>query len=255
MAGSPHDNPDREFDKTCLKVHGLAPIHRDYLAHVFRWGHISKLTGDKRVLEIGCGVDLPLERAVSHYQSTCPSHYLGVDINPEPKVHRNHAWADHCWEFDFSSRWKELAADEFDLIVCTEVVEHMRMPAVRKLLHGAHELLADGGLFVLSTPVANGRPARNHINEMSIETLQAELTRAGWQVEKRHGTFMNWNDCMKALDTLPAGVEHGIRWALQELMNYYSGEVVACMLAPLFPDFSRNNVWFCRRTDDLESIL
>jgi hypothetical protein len=55
-------------------------------------------------------------------------------------------------------------------------------------------------------------------------------------VRARHGTFASWNDVKRAAE--PAHV------ALAErLKKFYDGDVVACFLAPLYPDASRNVCW------------
>ena len=62
-------NPDRQYDKTHLSI-DLAEergfIHRDYIAHCFRWSHVTKYlmaqAKYKRVLimDVGCGKDFTL---------------------------------------------------------------------------------------------------------------------------------------------------------------------------------------------------
>lgn len=236
-------DPDREIDNTSLKVMTYDGVHRDYAAHFFRWGHISSRLIFKgcRVLDIGCGVQAPLARMIHGTEESkgmIPQLYLGVEYN-KLKPPFNSPWAKFMGSFDFSKRWPELHKyGQFDVITCLEVVEHMRPAAVRKLLEGALALCAPSGCLALSTPVANGRPAKNHINEMTVATLQGYLEDAGWKVDRRFGTFASYNDIKKA-----ASPEHFA--VFQEIRRYYSGAVAACFLAPLYPDASRNNVWLC----------
>lgn len=241
---------DREYDKTCLKVFLYDGIHRDYAAHFFRWGFISSkiIKRGSRVLDIGCGVQVPLARMIANTEeskSMIPAHYVGVDYNSAPKDVFKSKWCDFYYSFNFPKKWKELHGP-FDVITCLEVVEHMTPKNVKDLLHGACQLLADDGTFVLSTPVFNGKAARNHINEMDVRTLTIMLKTAGFTIEKRFGTFASWNDIKRA-----ASPEHLA--VATELQKYYSGAVVSCFLAPLYPDAARNNIWLCRKetTQDL----
>ena len=247
-------DPNREFDKTCLKIYTYDGVHRDYAAHFFRWGFIGSRVikrGD-RVLDIGCGIQAPLARLISDTEeslSILPSLYLGVDMN---KVDRpwpsGRKWARFVGQFNFARDWKRLGEGNFNVITCLEVVEHMTMPNVVKLLVGAGRLLAPGGQLILSTPVFNGKAAKNHVNEMTIETLQSKLEKTGWRVEKRFGTFASYNDIKKV--ATPAHLE-----VLDAIRTYYSGAVAACFLAPLYPDASRNNIWICRLADQVDDLL
>lgn len=260
---------DREYDLTSLRAahHGYV-VHRDYAAHFFRWGWVSRKFVDpsKTVLDIGCGPDGALVKVLAHKMANgLPRHYTGVDMNRLDKM-PNCKWATFIGKFNFAERWEELqmcpvcrdanglllragkrprcpmchddAVRSFDLITCLEVVEHMRMSSVRKLLRGARALLAPGGRMILSTPVFDGHMAKNHINEMTIPQLQKELESAGWLVERRFGTFMSDQDRRKVCT--PAENE-----LVDRLKDYYSTDVTACFLAPLYPDASRNCIWLC----------
>lgn len=236
----------REFDKTSLHAHVQGyQVHRDYASHFFRWGWVSRrfINPATRVLDIGCGPDAALVRVLSYKANGIPKSYVGVDLNRLPDT-PGFKWCKFYEKFNFSKRWRELkSAGPFDVIVCLEVAEHMNMQAMRQMLRGALELLTPGGRMLLSTPVFNGKQAVNHINEMTIATLQKELEKAGWQVLKRYGTFMSDNDRKKVAS--PAESE-----LIEKLKEYYSTDVLSCFLAPLYPDASRNNIWLLARQDE-----
>lgn len=241
-----HPHPDRAFDKTSLHedVHGQA-VHRDYLAHAFRWGFITHrlINRETRVLDIGCGVDTPLAKVITMSKSLIPAAYVGVDFNKEPKKVFKAKWASFSWDYNFCERWPDLALTDgpFDVIVNLEVVEHMRPDSVLQLLEGARECLADDGTFVLSTPVYNGKKmANNHINEMTVETLRDILTQSKLRVVDRFGTFMSYNEVAKCASPEEIKVHAMLR-------KYYSDEVLACFLAPLHPDNARNNIWILKK--------
>lgn len=239
-------DPNREYDNTSLKVDRFWGVHRDYAAHYFRWGFVFRFVNKKsRILDLGCGTEAPMARVISRSNqlNAMPAWYEGVDMcklgDSSAVIGRKVGWAHFRGNFNFAERWREIGG-KFNLITCLEVVEHMKMVHVRKLLRGALELLAPGGLFVLSTPVFNGKMAANHINEMTVDTLQSELEYAGWSVERRFGTFMSDGDRKKCATPEESAL-------CERLKEYYSGEVVATFLAPLYPDHSRNCVWMLRK--------
>jgi cyclopropane fatty-acyl-phospholipid synthase-like methyltransferase len=94
-------------------------------------------------------------------------------------------WAYVHEKFDFTRRWKELDkkycvnGQLFDVITCFEAIEHMHKDAGLRLLKGARKLLDGEGVFLLSTPIYNGkRMAANHIHEYGVDELAAHVKKA-----------------------------------------------------------------------------
>lgn len=238
----------RDFDTTSLKLKGAGNfIHRDYAAHFFRWGFAANwIKGGENVLDIGCGVDQALVRILCHKPGGQPRILVGVDYD-EVKPRWNPAWFKLFAGFDFTKRWKEFQGryqvtpnGQFDIITCFEVIEHMQVAHGRKLLKGAFELLAPMGTMLLSTPIYDGKKmAQNHIHEYYGEELHKEILKAGFSVQRRFGTFQS------VLQARRAKPEHRAVW--DELSAYYSNDVMACFLAPLYPDLARNNLWVLRK--------
>lgn len=239
---------DRDFDTTALRSGGHgASLTRDYSAHFFRWSfarRFIKPTDD--VLEVGCGVERPLWRVLFTAAAVpLARSYVGVDLNALPAW--EHARSAFHGGFDFTTRWRELKPDGgkrgYDVVVSFEVLEHMLVRHGRKLLAGVRELLAPGGAFLLSTPCYDGvRHAANHIHEYTIEELSNEFARAGFVVERRFGTFMD----VKHLKRLPSDAQDVAR----RLAEYYDNSAVSCIFAPLLPDYSRNNLWVLRKSEE-----
>jgi hypothetical protein len=118
-----------------------------------------------------------------------------------------------------------------------------------KLLKAMRSVLADGGLLLLSTPVYDGKGvARNHVHEYRIDELQKLLERSGYVIEDRFGTFARQAD----IDHVALATERSL---VKQLKKYYDDDVVACFLAPLYPDAARNNVWLLRDKDRMPEVV
>ena len=82
-------NEARLLDKTFLSL-DLAEerrlVHRDYIAHCFRWSHVVKFLNQKHrykdavVLDVGCGKEMPLAKLL-YVNKMTPTYYVGVDAN------------------------------------------------------------------------------------------------------------------------------------------------------------------------------
>lgn len=244
--GSKPQDLDRRYDTTQLHENGHGQrVHRDYAAHFFRWGWASRFVRPgTRVLDVGCGQDLPLVKILTASLSTVPAAYVGIDLN---KIRRTTTikWVETVRDqFDFpGGGWREIKKEHelFDLISCFEVIEHMHEDSGKNLLVGMRECLADDGKILLSTPVYDGRKmAANHIHEYKVEELQTLIESVGLEVVERFGTFASWNAVRRVCT-------ESERQLLDETGRFYGGDVLACFLAPKYPDASRNNAWVLKK--------
>ena len=251
-AASAPPAPRRRFDTTsCQSTDYAGIVHRDYFAHCFRWGWASRhISAPMRVLDVGCGVDVPLARVLSRTgfpkrggPDQSPGSYVGVDMNTEL---RHQGFGKTVFElrpaFNFVERYAELGL--FDRIVNFEVIEHMAPVDGDALLVAMRECLKPDGMLILSTPVLHPTrgQAANHIHEYLIPELQESIERAGLTVERRLGTFASYQDIKKVLSVEQSRVFEDVR-------AFYGDDVTSCFFAPMYPDASRNNVWMCRRAD------
>jgi len=235
---------EREYDKTQLreKQYGTQ-VHRDYAAHFFRWGFVKRFIKlGSTVLDVGCGQDKSLAKILSPSLSTIPKLYVGIDLNTLSESF-NPAWAKWFEQFNFVERYNELVKiyKSFEVVVCLEVIEHMTRENGLRLLRGLFECCAKDGLVILSTPVFDGKAARNHVHEWMIIELQKALVETGFMIIGRFGTFASHQKSFLLVLSIHE------REIYDKLLTYYSHDVVSCFLAPLHPDQSRNNVWLCQK--------
>lgn len=263
------DNEFAEFDTTALRYKGYGHrVHRDYLAHVFRWGWASRYintseTGGHRVLEPGCGADAPLYMSLRNVRGVNqkPDFYLGVDLNKIDPVSRVADGTETARRmvlkerFNFVTDWRKLVDEygqTFDTAVSFEVIEHMTESHGDEYLRGINGLLIQGGRLLLSTPVFNGKAAKNHIREYTIDELREKIERHGFRIESRFGTFASYHDIRRGLaETFTEHEASAISSVYERAREFYGDDVMACFLAPVIPDYSRNNVWIAVKDRNL----
>ncbi len=256
---------DRRFDKTQLRAAGHGrTVHRDYLAHALRWNFVAeeinravaypdfalkygwvdkKIKAGLKILDVGCGQDQSLMYVLAARLNTVPKLYVGVDLNRIAKK-SNCKWAKILDEFDFVGRQAELLEDygQFDVITNFEVIEHMGVDDGKRLLLAMRDMLTSTGVLYLSTPVFNGSAAANHVHEYTIPELDAQIRSCGFRVVGRYGTFASKPE-IKATLTVAE------RQVFDKLEQWFGGEVLSNIFAPLHPDHSRNNLWVLQRDE------
>lgn len=250
---------DRDYDTTQLHESGHGKsLGRDYSAHFFRWSFARRfITTKDNVLEIGCGQDKPLSKVLTGGACARVNKYVGVDLNKiKPSESQRLTF---IGEFNFVDRYKELLKGEhkegFDVVVHLEVIEHMKVDHGTKLLKACYEALKPGGVMLMSTPCYDGvRHAANHIHEYTVPELGKATVKAGFEIERRYGTFMDIKHIGKKIPKVDEDSGHDdneINKAAsimrEYLSKYYDNDAISCIFAPLYADDARNNLWICRK--------
>ena len=243
---------ERDYDTTQLHMAGHGrTLHRDYSAHFFRWSFARRfITCEDDVLEVGCGEEKPLSKILTGGTAPCVKNYVGVDLNKlKPS---NAKRLTFHGEFNFVERYKELLKEHggvgFDVLVHFEVIEHINVELGKKFLKAAYECLKPGGVMLMSTPCYDGvRHAANHIHEYTVPELQAAVEKAGFEVEKRFGTFMDIKHIGKVAPDFDPSLQDAVKKLRSALGEYYDNDAMSCFFAPLYCDHSRNNLWVCRK--------
>jgi 2-polyprenyl-3-methyl-5-hydroxy-6-metoxy-1,4-benzoquinol methylase len=237
---------DRRFDQSQLRESGYASqVHRDYAAHFFRWGFAKNfIKKGVRVLEVGCGQDMPLVKVLAPSMGNIPERYVGCDMNAV-KPPFNAKWMRTLDQFDFTTRYAEAmtANDEkqFDVVVCFEVIEHMPKEDGYRLMAAIESCLHQDGVALISTPVYNERHmAANHIHEYRFDELKKLFEDCHFLVDRVHGTFMT----SQAIKRVATPEELAL---VEELHKFYSWDVIANFLAPKYPEASSNCCWVLKR--------
>lgn len=251
-----------KVDKTHLsidKAEERGIVHRDYIAHCFRWTHVVKwlLQGKKyqgmNVLDVGCGKESPMARTMYSNKLT-GANYLGVDPNKsfcnfnfgKMKVERLPSTY-FPGSFDIKADGFDVTYNGFyvknfdwrpDLITSFEVLEHVPPAMTRAMLIGMKEILAEGGTVFISTPCWDPRvgAAANHPNEITRDALGALIEDVGFKIVGNWGTFASIRD-------YEPHMTEGQREVFNHLRGYYDSNALSVLMAPMFPEYSRNNIW------------
>jgi|GEM_PF-1575056 len=234
-------------------------LHRDYIAHCLRWSHVVKYLGTSmryksaRVLDVGCGKEMPLAKLL-HSSRMGTAWYGAVDMVPlvTPDQFKNASWKPHkLWgKTDVCTITEEEMEAKPNVIVCFEVAEHVEPDHCRRMLTKFYDLLEDDGRVFLSTPCYDEHvgAAANHVNEMTYQAFGAALEDTGFRIEGHWGTFASMKDYKDELTPAQREV-----W--DQLRDYYDTNYLSTVLAPLVPQHSRNVLWQLKKGPQSEKRL
>jgi len=240
------DGEKRVSNKTQLYIDNAEErgiIHRDYIAHCLRWSHIVKWMAKLRrrdefsVLDIGCG-DFPFLRTL-YTNKIKPHYYLGIDardMNGRQGVEPNF---EHEFEqVDFIDHVPECKYGDWDTIVFLEVIEHVSKESGIKMLENIKTAMGPETVLFISTPCFNGKAASNHVYEWEYEELKAQLE-SMFEIEDHYGTFASQKDLEPHLSEDEKNV-------YERMKEYYDSNFISVLMAPLYPQHSRNVIYRCK---------
>ncbi len=270
----------KSIDKTYLSIDQATERgfpHADYIAHCLRWSHVVKFIRQShnyksaRVMDIGCGKEVPLAKTLYSSRLIVPQ-YIGVDYNKHDTFdvspfHTGKFPLSTFGSVDFASNqvWFDKAQDGTNCInirgdnaedyfyapnvyVSFEVMEHIEPAHVRATLNKVRnglQLAKQNGspfepVFFMSTPNWDVvHCADNHVNEMKHEALGWLIEDCGLAIKGRYGTFASQKDYKHLLfNDWP-----GSRDIYGKLHDYYESNYLATIFAPLYPAEARNCLW------------
>jgi 2-polyprenyl-3-methyl-5-hydroxy-6-metoxy-1,4-benzoquinol methylase len=221
-------------------------IHRDYIAHCLRWSHAIRMIRPLKnafVLDVGCA-DFALARTL-WTNMVHARLFVGIDFRDmSAKIPKTDYFN---IEFVRGTAVETLPriAETYgmpDVVVSFEMIEHIERSAAVETLRSIRVIMHPRTLFLLSTPCFNGSKANNHVYEWTYSELRDELRAQGFLIQAHFGTFASQVDLEKVMG--PAERE-----LYKKLSRYYEPSLLSTILAPLFPQASRNALWELRRND------
>ena len=218
-------------------------LHRARLASIEGTLRAVAEAGEtRRALEVGPGSGVYLPLLCEHYDEVVASDVEEQFLAQARRLAEAHA---NLAAVDDDVTDSRLEAGSFDLVLCSEVIEHL--PDSRPALAGIRRLLAPGGRLVLSTPQRHsplelaGRVAflpgfihvaraayrepvlpTGHVNLLTPREARAQLEQAGFRVLESWATGVY----------LPLVAELGGRLALR-LEQWLERRLAGTRLSPL----------------------
>lgn len=185
-------NPPASADRdgTPYWERGLAHNDTRYQVPVYRLAaKRARQLSPQLVMDIGCGSGDKL----NEFFATRPYRVVGVDQESAIKLARARfprtEWI--SGDLDDEAFWAKLSSHEPDLVICSDVIEHLVDPVglLRRLRN-----LVGSGLLVLSTPDRSrlecdplGPPGNpRHVREWTSTELSRLLEASGFQIVAQH---------------------------------------------------------------------
>lgn len=243
----------QHVDKTYLSVN-LAEkrgfLHRDYIAHCLRWSHVIKQLGVKqgykaaRLLDIGCGRELPL--ASTLYSSRfIVEKYYGVDVGPINDEDFNRVASSGKFPIEVYENTdavtitpEDLGGQAVNWVTCFEMLEHVEPMHMWELINHLRSLISKDCNLFFSTPCWNVKDcAANHVNEIKYDVLGSIFEMADYKIVGKYGTFASQSDIRDDIQN------DGLTTLFETFKAYFDSNVLSCLFAPLYPANSRNVLW------------
>jgi SAM-dependent methyltransferase len=229
-------------------------FHRDIFAHYLRWSFILRRIGrHERVVDFGCGKGHLLETLYRNQHT--PEAYFGFDIRTQT-IQKTAARFPVPWAKFYAVDLVKAEPETFanmamnaDHVCSFEVAEHIGKQNIDRYLQNFRACGNISATYYLSTP--NFDPgvgaAGNHTydsgdgrgvqpQEFDHKELESILDRNMFKVVEKFGTFASVKDYKHLMN------EHQ-RYVFDQLYRYYDSNVIAVLMAPMFPEQSRNTLW------------
>jgi len=232
-------------------------FHRDQFAHYLRWTHILKEAkiGEK-IVDFGCGKGNLLE-VLYRNKFKCEK-YIGIDIRNKTilssqEKYKNVEWAEFLTE-DLVNPQNGVNFQNFnaDKVCSFEVLEHVGKQNADKFMENFINCGNDNATYYISTPNFDEKvgAAGNHtydsgdgrgvaIQEFSYNELK-ELFEKHAKIIDSFGTFASIRDYKPLMNDWQTKM-------FEHLKSYYDSNLVSNIMAPFFPEYSRNTMWVLKR--------
>lgn len=233
-------------------------FHRDQFAHYMRWTHILKEAKiGETICDFGCGNGNLLE--VLYRNKFKQARYVGLDIREKAIEQANAKFAKVDWaEFyaaDLIKNYFDYESIEADKVCSFEVLEHVGKQNADAFMINFKACGNQDALYYISTPNhdAHVGAAGNHtydsgdgrgvaVQEFTHEEL-TELFEKHFDIVRKFGTFASIRDYKPLMNEWQTKM-------FEHLKEYYDSNLLSNIMAPFFPEHSRNTLWVIKRKED-----
>ena len=159
-------------------------------AHIDRFYFFAPFCIGKKVLDLGCGFGYGTKIVAQFAQSVVAIDPDRNEIGYAMEHHRAHNISYRC------EMIQDLNDREFEVSICTEVLEHVPPQDADSLLKSLAERMRPGGLSIFTTPCQTYTQKTNnphHVIEYSLADFEALL---GSYFECKSAWFYDWNSSL-----------------------------------------------------------
>ena len=238
-------NPALEFE--------LHVLHRERFSHFLRWSFVLKQADiGMKILDICCGSGNLFE--VFYRNKYKPTRYLGLEYRKQTVCKNIEKWSKYGAEFqecDITKKDFTKFGKDWNIITLLEGLEHIGINHVQRVLIEIKKCMNDKTLLMLSTPCYDEKvgAASNHtfdsgdgrgvsVQEMTYHQFKEFIEKSGLKIKKHYGTFSSQRDYKGHLKKYP-----GLEDLYNKFHEYFDSNVLSVIMAPLFPEHSRNVLW------------
>lgn len=225
--------------------------HRDQFAHYLRWTHILKEAKiGETIVDFGCGKGNLLE--VFYRNKFKCKKYIGIDIRKQTieqakEKYKHVEWAEFICD-DLVINEQDYFQYKADKVCSFEVIEHVGKQNADKFLENMMKCGNANATYYLSTPNydENVGAAGNHtydsgdgrgiaIQEFDHNELKNHIEKY-FVIVRKYGTFASIRDYKPLMNEWQTKM-------FETLKDYYDSNLLSNLMAPMFPENSRNTLW------------
>jgi cyclopropane fatty-acyl-phospholipid synthase-like methyltransferase len=234
----------------------IGVAHRDQYAHLFRWTHIlHEAKIGEIIVDFGCGNGNMLE--VFYRNKFKCKKYIGIDIREKTIASAIEYFKDKCPYAQFyvedlvKPTFVDFTKFKADKVISFEVAEHVGKHNIDKFLTNFQKCGHDNATYYLSTPNYDDQvgAAGNHtydagdgkgVHPQEFEHFELqEILEDYFDIQDKFGTFASIKDYKPLLNDWQKKM-------FKELSRYYDSNMLSIIMAPFFPENSRNTLWVLR---------
>lgn len=154
---------------------------------------IPYLNKTKTVLDFGCGDGRMTALIAPHSKKV-----VGIDNQERPIAFARLMVNEKNVEFH-SVELESLPKQNFDVMICFDVIEHIPRRNAAEHLNQLRNLLTSNGVLLITTPnrkefwgrIFGHKTDEKHYYEYSLEELENMLQSAGFKIKEKHGIHLN----------------------------------------------------------------